>query len=63
VLYVVRSKSGLLKLVNLINGEFKTPKIKALHRLIDWINNKPDYNNSKVINKMPLNVIPLLENS
>jgi hypothetical protein len=63
VLYVVRSKSGLVKIVNLINGEFKTPKIEALYRLIDWINNKPDYNNSKVINKMPLNVIPLVENS
>nr|YP_009574351.1 hypothetical protein [Arthrobotrys musiformis]QBM31466.1 hypothetical protein [Arthrobotrys musiformis]QBM31619.1 hypothetical protein [Arthrobotrys musiformis] len=63
VLYVVRSKSGIVKIINLINGEFKTPKIEALHKLIDWINNNPNYNNSKVINKMPLNVIPLVENS
>src|SRR5579871_3095052 len=35
VLYVIRSKSGIVKIVNLINGEFKTPKIKALHSLID----------------------------
>jgi len=35
VLYAVRGKLGIVKIVNLINGEFKTPKIKALHRLID----------------------------
>jgi len=63
VLNVVRSKSGIIKLVNLINGEFKTPKIEALHRLIDWLNINPNYNNSKVINKMPLNITPLGLNS
>ena len=63
VLYVVRGKLGIIKIVYLINGEFKTPKIEALHRLVDWINNNPNYNNSKVINKMPLNITPLVANS
>jgi hypothetical protein len=35
VLYVIRDKLGIVKIVNLINGEFRTPKIKALHKIID----------------------------
>jgi hypothetical protein len=33
--YVIRSKSGIINVVNLINGEFRTPKINALYKLID----------------------------
>jgi hypothetical protein len=34
------AKSSLLKIINLINGEFKTPKIIMLHKLIDFLNKK-----------------------
>ena len=29
---------GLKKIVNLINGEFITPKVRQLYNLIDWLN-------------------------
>jgi len=63
VLYVIRDKLGIVNIVNLINGEFRTPKIKALHKIIDWINANPKYNNSNIIDKMPLNTTPLGSNS
>ena len=34
------NKDGLLKLIYLINGKFKTDKIFALERLIEWFKNK-----------------------
>lgn len=37
---IIKKKSILLKLINLINGYMRTPKIEALHRLIDWYNNE-----------------------
>ena len=45
-LFEVQNIEGLLKLTNLINGKMRTPKIEALHRLINWLNNKK--NNSIV---------------
>ncbi len=39
-LYEVQNVAGLLKLTKLINGKMRTPKIEALNRLIDWLNNK-----------------------
>lgn len=52
----IRKQSILLGLVNLINGNMKTPKIEALHRLINWFNNK---NNTSIpllgLNKTALN--------
>lgn len=38
--YSINSKLGLLKAINLINGKFKTDKINALARLIEWYNAK-----------------------
>lgn len=32
------AKKNLVDIVNLINGEFRTPKIDQLHILIDWLN-------------------------
>jgi LAGLIDADG endonuclease len=32
---IIKKKSVLLKLINLINGYMRTPKNEALHRLID----------------------------
>jgi hypothetical protein len=39
-LFEIQNIEGLLKLANLINGKIRTPKIEALHRLINWLNNK-----------------------
>jgi LAGLIDADG endonuclease len=36
----INNYEGILLIVSLINGCFKTPKISSLHKLIDWINNK-----------------------
>ena len=36
----INNKDGLLKLIYLINGKFKTDKIFALERLIEWFKNK-----------------------
>jgi hypothetical protein len=36
--FVIRSQEGILDIINLINGNMRTPKIEALHTLIDWVN-------------------------
>ena len=57
-----RKKSVLTILINLINGHFRTPKIEALHRLIDWYNeeNKKDFD---FIPKLSLDTTSILDNS
>lgn len=40
VLLQVLAKEEVLKIINLINGYMRTPKIEALHRAINWINEK-----------------------
>jgi len=40
VLLQILAKEEVLKVINLINGNMRTPKIEALHRAIDWINKK-----------------------
>lgn len=52
-------KKTILKIVTLINGKFRTPKIDQLHKLIDWLNNKYLLN----ISKLPLDSSPLVANS
>ena len=50
---LINQQKGILNLVNLLNGNMKTPKIFSLYKLIDWLN----YNNSKLnLSKLPLNV-------
>ncbi len=62
--YIIRSQQGILDIVNLINGYFRTPKISALHSLIDWINLHPAYlKANSVIIKLPLDITPLATNS
>lgn len=51
---------GLKKLVFLINGELKTPKIHQLYNLIDWLNKNHMH---KKIEKLPLNTGNLSESS
>ena len=40
VLLQILAKEEVLKIINLINGHMRTPKIEALHRAISWINEK-----------------------
>lgn len=47
----------LKKIVYLINGELRTPKIHQLHNLIDWLNK----NHKTNLNKFPLKENSLLE--
>ena len=55
VILQILSKEEVLKIIYLINGYMRTPKIEALHRAIDWINEK---DNSSIpclgIDKSPL---------
>jgi LAGLIDADG endonuclease/Cytochrome C and Quinol oxidase polypeptide I len=48
---------GLKKLVHLINGELRTPKIHQLHKLIDWLNKNHNTN----LTKLPLKESSLSE--
>lgn len=41
-LWQIQDLKGLVKTVESVNGSFRTPKIEALHRLINWINNKTE---------------------
>jgi len=40
VLLQILAKEEVLKIINLINGYMRTPKIEALHRAIHWINKR-----------------------
>jgi hypothetical protein len=42
ILWEIQDIQGLIKIVNLINGKMRTPKIEALHRLINWLNKRID---------------------
>lgn len=58
-IYTINNKEGLLLLVSLINGKMRTPKIKALWTLIDWLNLK--YNDIN-LEKNPLDTSSLATN-
>lgn len=56
----INEQKGILNLVNLLNGNMKTPKINSLYKLIDWLNTKnPNLN----LNKLPLNTKSLSKNA
>ena len=38
----IRRKDDLKKIVKLINGKMRTPKIEALERLIKWLNKRSE---------------------
>jgi hypothetical protein len=56
-IFTVNNIQGQILFVNLINGKMRTPKIYALHNLIDWLNNKNQTLNifKKNIDNSPLN--------
>ena len=60
--FVLRNKEGIIDILNLINGFFRTPKIIKLHAMIDWVNTKPGYL-FKPIAKLPLDTSQLNTNS
>lgn len=38
VLWQIQKLEDVIKIINIINGYMRTPKIEALHRAIDWLN-------------------------
>ena len=56
---VISPVVGLNKIVSLINGELRTPKIHQLHSLIDWLNKNHNTN----IDKLPLKESSLSDDS
>lgn len=56
---IIRKQEILLKLVLLLNGHMRTPKIEALHRLILWFNIK----NNSSIPLLDFDTVPLKDSS
>jgi len=50
---------GLMYVIELLNGNMRTPKIHQLYSLIDWVN----INHNSNINKLPLSTSPLNNDS
>jgi len=61
-IWAVQNKESLIKIIVLINGQMRTPKIEALYRLIDWVNSYGKLHEGP-INKLPLDQTSLLSNS
>lgn len=55
----INSLPGVVKVVELINGKMRTPKVVALHRLITWLNLNRDYN----FPLLPVDTSPLESNA
>lgn len=70
ILWQIQDLQGVFKLINIINGNMRTPKIEALHRAINWFNN---YNqthkdsilvkNTTDISNSNVNLLPIDESS
>jgi hypothetical protein len=56
----VNNHDGLILIASIINGNMKTPKIKALFNLIDWLNCRFETLNQE---KLPLNNVIISENA
>lgn len=55
VIWHIQTKQDLIKIISIINGYMRTPKIEALHRAIDWFNHNTEYNmEKKAIDKTPI---------
>lgn len=55
----ISAVTSLKRILALINGKFRTPKIHQLHLLIDWLNKKHSTN----LDKLPLDNSPLHNNT
>lgn len=58
-IYTVNNFEGLMLLISILNGNMKTNKIFALHRLIDWYN---QYKDTSIVKK-GLNTEPIISNA
>jgi hypothetical protein len=56
----INNHEGILKTVNILNGNMRTPKIQSLFKLIDWLNHKDSNYN---LEKLPLTNKSLNENA
>ena len=56
---IISPVKGLKKIIECINGEFRTPKIRQLYNLIDWLN----ANHSSNIEKLPIKKFNLNKDS
>jgi len=64
--YTIADGKGLIQMVSLLSGKMKTPKIAALYRLIDWVNEKECMREKKIKRKFPNcpeNSEPLTQNA
>jgi len=59
VLWQILAKEEVIKIINLINGYMRTPKIEALHRAICWLNE----NDNSSIDCLDLDLSPIDSNS
>lgn len=57
-IFTINDKKGIIKMIHILNGEMKTPKINALYRLIEWTEIK-----GEKVHKLPLNNDPLYESA
>lgn len=59
---MIQNITGVFTVINLINGKMRTPKIKALYNMIDWLNT---YKLEKInhLIKLPLDSSPINSNS
>ena len=65
VLWQIQDIVSIFTIVSIINGFMRTPKIEALNRTIDWLNNyiiNNNINNLLPSSKIILNKISILEN-
>lgn len=58
VRWMIQDKKSVTRIVELINGKFRTPKINALHKMVDFLNNR-----GANIVKLPLDTSPLNSNA
>jgi hypothetical protein len=59
VLWQIQKLEDVIKIINIINGYMRTPKIEALHRAINWLNNFSNCN----INCLNLDLSPIDSNA
>ncbi len=56
---IVSEVKGLVKIINLINGQLRTPKINQNYLLIDWLNKNHSFN----LDKLPIKLGKLSKDS
>jgi hypothetical protein len=57
------SKKSLYKIIKLVNGKFRTPKVDQLYKLIDWMNKNHISSNELKIIKLPIDNSNLISNN